>query len=45
MEFAAIAVGIGIGSACGRQAMPLAGYAYADEIYSIKIPKKQSRLE
>ena len=39
MGFAAIAVGIGIGAACGRQAMPMAGYAYAAEICSSKIPK------
>lgn len=28
MGFAAIAVSIGIGAAYGRQAMPMAGYAY-----------------
>ncbi|MEH1811604.1 MAG: hypothetical protein V7K26_23565 [Nostoc sp.] len=45
MEFVAIAVGIGIDTACSRQAMPMAGYAYADEICSFKIAKKQRRLE
>ncbi len=53
MEFAAIALGIGIDTACSRQAMPTvvtersrsAGYAYADEICSFKIAKKQRRLE
>ncbi|WP_323204318.1 hypothetical protein [Nostoc sp. UHCC 0251] len=45
MKFAAIALGIGIDTAFSRQAMPMAGYAYADEIYLIKIPTKQSRLE
>ncbi|MEH1836381.1 MAG: hypothetical protein V7L29_31085 [Nostoc sp.] len=38
MGFAAIAVGIGIGAAYGRQAMPMAGYAYAPEICSLQIP-------
>ncbi len=42
MKFAAIALGIGIGAGCGRQAMPMAGYTYADEIYSIKIPKNEA---
>ncbi|WP_322702786.1 hypothetical protein [Nostoc sp. DedQUE04] len=45
MEFAAIAVGIGRDAACVRQAMPMTGYAYVDEICSIEIPKKQSRLK
>lgn len=40
MEFAAIALGIGIDAGCVRQAMPMPSYAYADEICSIKIPKK-----
>jgi len=40
MEFAAIAVGVGIYRACGRQAMPMAGYAGTPEMWSIKIPKK-----
>lgn len=38
MGFAAIALGISIGAACGKQAMPTAGYTYAPEICSIKIP-------
>ncbi|MEH1838786.1 MAG: hypothetical protein V7L20_08455 [Nostoc sp.] len=44
MEFAAIALGIGIGAACGRQAMPMAGCAYAPEICSIKTPKNELHL-
>lgn len=44
MGFAAIAVGIGIGAACGRQAMPMAGYAYTLEICSIKISKNDLHL-
>lgn len=44
MEFAAIALGIGIDTACTRQTMPMVSYAYADEIYWLKIPKKQRRL-
>ena len=44
MGFPAIAVGIGIGAACGRQAMPMAGYAYAPKICSIKIPKNDFHL-
>ncbi|MEH2395802.1 hypothetical protein [Nostoc sp.] len=44
MGFAAIALEIGIGAACGRQAMPMAGYAYAAEICSIKIPKNDFHL-
>lgn len=39
MGFAAIAIGVGIDAACGRQAMPRLGYAYAPEICSLKIPK------
>ncbi|MEH2418835.1 hypothetical protein [Nostoc sp.] len=39
MGFGAIAVGVGIDAACRRQAMPMAGYAYAPEIWSIKISK------
>ncbi|WP_158680306.1 hypothetical protein [Nostoc sp. 'Lobaria pulmonaria (5183) cyanobiont'] len=42
MEFATIAVGIGRDAACGRQAMPMAGYAYADEIYSSKSQKSKA---
>ncbi|QMS90832.1 hypothetical protein HUN01_25840 [Nostoc edaphicum CCNP1411] len=44
MRFAAIAVSIGIGAAYARQAIPMAGYAYALEICSIKIPKKDLHL-
>ncbi|MEH2468055.1 hypothetical protein [Nostoc sp.] len=44
MGFAAIAVGIGIGAGCGRQAMPMADYAYAPEICSLKIPKNDIHL-
>ncbi|MGJ5633445.1 hypothetical protein [Nostoc sp. CALU 1950] len=39
MGFAAIAVSIGIGAASARQAMPMAGYAYALEICSSKSQK------
>ncbi|MGF1935322.1 MAG: hypothetical protein RM347_013090 [Nostoc sp. ChiQUE02] len=39
MGFAAIAVGISIDAACVRQAMPMAGYAYAFEICSSKSQK------
>ena len=44
MGFVAIAINIGIGAACGRQAMPTAGYAYTPEISSIKIPKNDLHL-
>ncbi len=44
MRFAAIAVGIGINAACGRQAMPMADYVYAPAICSIKIPKNYLHL-
>ncbi|MFN6482577.1 MULTISPECIES: hypothetical protein [unclassified Nostoc] len=44
MGFAAIAIGIGIGAACGRRAIPMVGYAYAPEIWSIKIPKNNLHL-
>ncbi|MCC5668630.1 hypothetical protein LC653_33465 [Nostoc sp. CHAB 5784] len=44
MGFVAIAVGIGISAACSRQAMPMAGYAYAPEICSLKIPKNDLYL-
>ncbi|WP_375514376.1 hypothetical protein [uncultured Nostoc sp.] len=44
MGFVAIAVGIGLGAACGRQVMPMAGYAYAPEICSLKIPKNDLYL-
>ncbi|MEH2387454.1 MAG: hypothetical protein V7K14_17090 [Nostoc sp.] len=39
MGFVAIAVGVGIDTACGRQAMPRLGYAGSPEIWSLKIPK------
>ncbi|MBD0387853.1 MAG: hypothetical protein ICV54_15395 [Nostoc sp. C3-bin3] len=42
MGFAAIAVGIGIHSASGRQAMH---YAYAPKISSIKMPKNNFHLK
>jgi len=41
MGFVAIAINIGIGAACGRQAMPTAGYAYTLEICLSKIPKNE----
>ncbi|AUB38009.1 hypothetical protein COO91_03966 [Nostoc flagelliforme CCNUN1] len=44
MGFVAIAVSIGIGAACGRQAMPMTGYAYAPKISSIKMPKNNLYL-
>ncbi len=44
MGFAAIAITFGIGAAYVRQAMPMADYAYALEISSIKIPKKDLHL-
>lgn len=44
MGFAAIAVSIGISAACGRQAMPMTGYAYPPEICSSKIPKNDLHL-
>ncbi|MEH2453538.1 hypothetical protein [Nostoc sp.] len=44
MGFAAIAIGIGIGAACARQAMPTAGYAYAPEICLLKITKNDLHL-
>ncbi|MEH2025635.1 MAG: hypothetical protein V7K62_18950 [Nostoc sp.] len=44
MGFAAIAVDVGIYAVSGRQAMPMAGYAYAPEISSIKIPKNDLHL-
>ncbi|MEH1870361.1 hypothetical protein [Nostoc sp.] len=44
MGFVAIALGIGIGAASGRQAMHITGYAYAAEICSIKTPKNELHL-
>ncbi|MBN3927960.1 hypothetical protein [Nostoc sp. NMS4] len=44
MEFAAIALGIGIDAAFSRRAMPTKGYTYAAEICSIKTPKNQLHL-
>jgi hypothetical protein len=44
MRFVAIAIGIDIGAECDRQAMHLAGYAYAPEICLIKIPKNELHL-
>ncbi|MCW5314378.1 hypothetical protein GTQ43_11340 [Nostoc sp. KVJ3] len=44
MGFVAIAVAIGIDAECHRQAMHIAGYAYAPEICSIKTPKNQLHL-
>ncbi|MEH2084188.1 MAG: hypothetical protein V7K89_30730 [Nostoc sp.] len=44
MVFAAIALGIGRDTACSRQAMLMAGYVYAPEICSLKIPKNDLHL-
>ncbi|MEH1882821.1 hypothetical protein [Nostoc sp.] len=42
MRFVAIAVAIGIDAECHRQAMHIADYAYAPEIYAIKTPTMNS---